>query len=197
MASKTQQLSEAGAIKPPGFLPLNVQYETMMGSVAYGVSGDSSDVDIYGFCIPHKDTVFPHLGGHIPGFGRQRKSFEQYQQHHVQYDDGKVYDLTIYNIVKFFTLAMENNPNIIDSLFTPQFCVLHATKVGQMVRERRQIFLHKGAWHKFKGYSYSQLHKSNRKNEKVVAIREFEDKHEIPKETTYEDIKEEFERRCQ
>lgn len=166
MASKTQQLTEAGAIKPPGFLPLNVQYETMMGSVAYGVSGDSSDMDIYGFCIPQKETLFPHLSGEIQGFGRQKKRFEQYQQHHVKYDDGKVYDITIYNIVKFFTLAMENNPNIVDSLFTPQFCVLHATKVGQMVRERRKIFLHRGAWHKFKGYAYSQLHKmSNKKPE--------------------------------
>ena len=27
------------------------------------------------------------------------------------------------------------------------------------MRENRRIFLHKGAWHKFKGYAYSQLHK--------------------------------------
>ena len=34
------------------------------------------------------------------------------------------YDLTIYGIVKFFSLAMHNNPNIIDSLFTPVNCIL-------------------------------------------------------------------------
>jgi len=50
-------------------------------------------------------------------------------------------------------LAMKNNPNIIDSLFTPQFCVLHTTKVGNMVRDARRSFLHKGAWHRFKGYA--------------------------------------------
>jgi hypothetical protein len=33
-----------------------------------------------------------------------------------------------------------------------------------MVRDRRRDFLHKGAWHKFKGYSYSQLHKMDIKN---------------------------------
>src|SRR4029079_528647 len=27
------------------------------------------------------------------------------------------------------------------------------------VRENRRLFLHKGAWPKFKGYAYSQLHK--------------------------------------
>ena len=70
-----------------------------------------------------------------------------------------MYDLTIYGIVKFFNLAMENNPNVIDSLFTPVNCVLHSTRVGNLVRENRKLFLHKGAWPKFKGYAYSQLHK--------------------------------------
>ena len=49
---------------------------------------------------------------------------------------------------------MENNPNIIDSLFTPATCVLHSTRVGNLVRENRKLFLHKGAWPKFKGYAY-------------------------------------------
>ena len=61
--------------------------------------------------------------------------------------------------MKFFRLAIENNPNIIDSLFTPTTCVLHSTRVGNLVRENRRLFLHKGAWPKFKGYAYSQLHK--------------------------------------
>lgn len=58
---------------------------------------------------------------------------------------------------------MDNNPNMIDSLFTPEFCVLHITKIGTMVRENRKLFLHKGSWHKFKGYAYSQLHKMTTK----------------------------------
>ena len=63
---------------------------------------------------------------------------------------GRAYDLTIYGIIKFFNLAMHNNPNIIDSLFTPVNCVLHSTRVGDIVRENRKLFLHKGAWSKFK-----------------------------------------------
>jgi hypothetical protein len=59
--------------------------------------------------------------------------------------------------VKFFQLALENNPNVIDSLFTPRRCVLSSTAVGEYIREHRTAFLHKGAWHKFKGYAYSQL----------------------------------------
>src|SRR5262245_17025761 len=135
-----------------------------MGSVAYGVSSDTSDVDVYGWAIPRKDDVFPHLRGEIPGFGTEARRFEQYQEHHIEDRDalarhGRTYDVTIFSIVKFFRLAMENNPNIIDSLFTPATCVLYSTRVGNLVRENRRLFLHKGAWPKFKGYAYSQLHK--------------------------------------
>jgi predicted nucleotidyltransferase len=162
--STLQRLADRGSIKPPRWLPSNVQYETIMGSVAYGVSSDTSDVDVYGWAIPPKEDIFPHLRGEIPGFGKHRPRFEQYQEHHVEDRDalaghGRTYDLTIFGIVKFFALAMENNPNIIDALFTPATCVLHSTRVGNLVRENRRLFLHKGAWPKFKGYAYSQLHK--------------------------------------
>jgi uncharacterized protein len=162
--STLQRLTDRGLVKPPRWLPANVQYETIMGSVAYGVSADTSDVDLYGWAIPPKDDVFPHLRGEVLGFGRQGKRFEQFQEHHVRDPDalaghGRTYDLTIFGIVKFFALAAENNPNIIDSLFTPATCVLHSTRVGNLVRENRRLFLHRGAWPKFKGYAYSQLHK--------------------------------------
>ena len=166
--SVVQQLTKRNLVHPPRFLPPNVHYETMMGSVAYGVSSDTSDTDIYGFCIPEKEQVFPHLRGEIPGFGNQIQRFEQWQEHHVMDKQalggkGREYDFTIFSIVKYFQLCMENNPNMIDSLFTPQSCVLHITQIGQMVRENRRLFLHKGAWHKFKGYAYSQMHKMDSK----------------------------------
>lgn len=162
MASTVQELKDKGLVNPPAWLPQNVAYETIMGSVAYGVSDDTSDMDVYGFCFPKKEMVFPHLAGEIFGFGTQIKRFEQYQEHHIKAEP-KEYDLTIYSIVKYFQLCMENNPNIVDSLFTPQRCVLHITHVGNMVRDNRKLFLHKGAWHKFKGYSYSQMHKMSTK----------------------------------
>jgi predicted nucleotidyltransferase len=138
----------------------------MMGSVAYGVSSDTSDMDIYGFCIPPKEELFPHLKGEIEGFGRQKQRFNQWQQHHVEDPEArKEYDFQIYNIAKYFQLCMECNPNMIDSLYTPRFCVLHSTKTGEMVRENRNMFLSKKAWHTFKGYAYQQLKKMDRKPE--------------------------------
>ncbi len=177
MPSTIQRLTKAKLIKPPKFLTTSVQYEVIMGSNAYGVSTDVSDVDIYGFCIPNRDVVFPHTIGIVNGFGKKGEIFNQYQQHHVK-DNKKEYDLTIYSIIKYFQLVMENNPNIVDSLFVPRRCIVYSTQVGEMVREARKEFLHKGAWHKFKGYAYSQLHKAQNSVPEIgTKRREDYDKH--------------------
>jgi len=160
MPSVVSRLAQNQIIHPPQWLPSNIHYEVIMGSEAYGVSSNDSDIDIYGFCIPPKDMIFPHLRGEIPGFGNQIKRFEQYQEHHIKDPDkGKEYDCSVYSIVKYFQLCMENNPNMIDSLFVPERCVLHITRIGQMIREKRKMFLHRGAKQKYIGYSFSQLHK--------------------------------------
>lgn len=163
-----QDLLNKNLIHPPRWLPDNCQYLTIMGSVAYGVSSDTSDMDLYGFCIPPKEIVFPHLAGKIIGFDKDLGIFEQWQEHHVTDSsalggNGRIYDFQVFNIVKYFSLLMENNPNMIDSIFTPANCVLHSTRIGEMVREKRKLFLHKGVWHRYKNYAYSQLHKMTTK----------------------------------
>ena len=155
-----EELVSKGLAHPPKWMVGGIQYLTYMGSIAYGVSSDNSDIDIYGFCIPPKNIVFPHTAGVIKGFGYQGEQFDQWQQHHM-YEIGsqKNYDAQIYNIVKYFQLCMDNNPNMIDSLFTPERCVVYVSEIGAKVRDNRQLFLHKGLWPKFKGYAYSQVHK--------------------------------------
>ena len=180
MPCMTDKLTTKGLINPPAFMKHNVHYEVIMGSYAYGVSTDVSDVDVYGFCIPNKDIIFPHLTGYIDGFDEQQNKFNQFQKHHViDADAGKEYDLTIYNIVKFIKLCMDNNPNMVDSLFVPQHCVLHCSHIGGMVREKRDLFLHKGSWHKFKGYAYSQLQKIRTKHSHVKMIYKLEQEYNI------------------
>jgi len=158
-------------IHPPKWMLSNTCYLTTMGSQAYGVSTDDSDLDVYGFCIPPKDMVFPHLAGEIPGFGQQVQRFEQWSEHHVRDPNKKVeYDFAVFSIVKYFQLCMENNPNMIDSLFTSRQCVIPSTPVSEHLRENRKLFLHKGSWHRFKGYAYAQKakirNKVNASNEK-------------------------------
>jgi len=166
-------LEKQKLIQPPPWLPDNVMYLTYMGSHAYGTETAESDYDIYGWCIPPKDVVFPHLAGEIAGFGKQKKRFDQYQQHHINTID-KEYDIAVYSIIRYFHLCMDNNPNMLDSLFVNRECIIHITEIGEMVRAKRKMFLHKGLFHKMKGYAYSQLHKARSKNPtgKRLALRE-------------------------
>lgn len=158
-----QKLEKAGVAHPPQWLTSNVHYEVIMGSYAYQINNELSDVDVYGFCIPRKDQIFTHLAGEVPGFGRQISRFEQYVEHHLQMDY-RVYDVTIFNIVKYFQLCMDGNPNMIDSLFVPQKCVLTCSSVAAMVREQRHLFLSKKCYHTHKGYAYAQKNKIQTKN---------------------------------
>ena len=159
-----EKLEKRKLISPPRWLGCNTAFLTIFGSMAYGCNENESDVDVVGFCIPPKEQVFPHLAGHIPGFGRQAPHFEQYLQHHIEDKDaGKSYDLTVYSIVKYFQLLMDNNPNIIDSLFIPRECIILSTQIAEKVRENKHLFLHKGLKHKYSGYAYSQLNKINSK----------------------------------
>ena len=90
MTSTTQKLMEKGlAVGAPSFLKTNVHYETIVGSHAYGVADTSvkekiPDYDVYGFAIPPKEFIFPHLAGHIPGFGPEPQGFDQWQKHAIQ-----------------------------------------------------------------------------------------------------------------
>ncbi len=184
-----QNLENRNLIKPPKWLSNSIQFLATTGSVAYGVSTDKSDNDVYGFCIPSKETLFPHLAGAILKFGTQPPSFDQYIQHGVIDVDKKCnWDITVFNIVKYFDLALICNPNVIELLFVPQDCILSITQVGQLVRENRKMFLHKGAWPKCKGYAYSSLHKMSNRNKRLEYLDEMKIKYGIPGKITLTEI---------
>jgi predicted nucleotidyltransferase len=156
-------LYERKLIQPPSWLINNVVYLTLMGSQAYGSTYENSDHDIYGICIPRKEQIFPHLSGLVHGFD-DIQGFEQWQYHNCfDPDKNRVYDFTVFGIVKYFRLLMDNNPNVIDSIFVPADCVQHITPVGQLIRDNRKMFLHKGIFYKLRGYSLAQLHKMSSK----------------------------------
>jgi hypothetical protein len=51
------------------------------------------------------------------GFGRQHERLERFQEHRVPdalAGRGRTYGTTIFGIVKYFQLAIENNPNAIE-----------------------------------------------------------------------------------
>lgn len=174
MSHLIKELYDRKLANCPAWLPLNTQYLTIMGSHAYGVADTSvkdklPDYDVYGWCIPPKEFIFKHLTGHIPGFGPQPPGFDQWQQHHCIDPDalggkGQEWDFQVFSIVKMFELCREGNPNMIDSLFTHENCVVHCTKIGRMVRDNRRLFISKEIWARFRGYAFSQMKKMESKN---------------------------------
>lgn len=173
-------LSKKGLIQVEPFILSNTQYLAIVGSTAHGVADTSvrskpSDWDIQGFCIPPKDYIFPHLRNEILNFGTRGPNFHEYEKHHVfdkeaQNGVGRQYDLKIYSIVKYFDLGLSGNPNILDSLFTPEECVIHGTIAGRMVRDNRKLFVSKLVWNSFRGYAFGQLKKMTDRKAKGARV---------------------------
>lgn len=116
------------------------------GSHAYGLDTPESDLDVKGVTVPPKEFFF--------GFTQK---FEQFTS-----PDGSDPDMVVYNIRKFFTLASDCNPNLIEVLWADESDYLVMTELGRMVVSARADFLAKVAKHRFSGYAMSQLKKINR-----------------------------------
>lgn len=195
MSKLIEKLINKNLISPPSFLKDTIQYLCITGSAAYGVANIDSDLDIYGYCIPPKSILFPHMAGYIQGLDKGIPKFDQWQQHHItDSEEGKEYDFSIYSILKYFRLVMDGNPNMIDTLFVPRNLIIHTTKLHEVVRENRKLFLSKKVWHTFKGYSYSQLHKMSIKSDapEYHNVIKFEDDHKIDRKTKFLDIEQEM-----
>lgn len=156
---------------------LKTHYEVIMGSTAYGVANNTSDMDMYGVYCPPIDMIFPEASGTLRGFGPQInfKNVDSFQRHHI-IDGHKEYDLSLYSIIMYFNKCMDNNPNMIDSLFVPDRCIVHQDAVGEIMRENRRIFLHKGIHKKLMGYAFGEFKKiksQTREGKRAASIEEF------------------------
>jgi predicted nucleotidyltransferase len=124
---------------PQDWIESRTIYKVISGSHAYGLNTENSDIDIRGVCVPPRS--------YIVGM----RNFEQYEEK-------KPNDLTIYGIHKFFKLASDCNPNIIELLFiTDPKLILLNSKYWDKVVKNRHLFLSQRAKHTYSGYAYSQL----------------------------------------
>lgn len=121
-------------------------FVTKHGSQAYGTSTPTSDTDYKGFCIPPKKYFY--------GFNSR---FEQAEFKHAP--DNSTPDMVIYDIRKFFKLAAECNPSIIEVLYTdPSSWVMYGDDFLEIL-DNRDLFLSKKAKFTFSGYAVAQLKK--------------------------------------
>lgn len=116
----------------------HIIFECIVGSQAYGTNNKFSDFDYSGVMIPGYEYFL--------GF----KKVEQFQGY-------KNVDKTIYEIRKALTLVADNNPNMLDLLYTPQRCIVKSTKFWEKILENRSLFLSKRVRYTFSGYAIAQL----------------------------------------
>jgi predicted nucleotidyltransferase len=121
----------------------SVVYLTIHGSHSYGTNIATSDMDYRGFAIPPKEYFFGY-----------QKNFENYVQ--------KEPDLTIFELRKFFRLALENNPNVLEILYTNPEHHIHINPIIESILDNKHLFLSKKAKHTFSGYAVSQLKRIQR-----------------------------------
>lgn len=108
------------------------------GSHAYGLATPESDIDIKGVAVPPRE--------YFHGFVHR---FDQAETHDP--------DMVVYGIQKFFALAADCNPNIIEVLWADETDYRVLTVHGRMLVDMREDFLSKKARHTFAGYAHAQL----------------------------------------
>ena len=135
---KRGPIGEASLTSEDEGLDRFVIYRCIIGSTAYGLSRENSDVDRRGIYLPPADLQWSLYG--VP---------EQLENEETQ----ECY----WELQKFLGLALKANPNVLECLFTP--LVEHATEVADAILERRGIFLSKLVFQTYNGYVMSQFKK--------------------------------------
>lgn len=110
------------------------------GSHAYGTNTPASDEDFKGIAIPPKEYF---LG-----------SANRFEQAELKAPNP---DAVIYDIRKFFVLAADCNPNIIEVLHTDASDHFVVDKIGEKILENKDNFLSKKIKFTFSGYAVAQL----------------------------------------
>lgn len=118
-------------------------YRCIHGSRAYGTHTPLSDYDYKGIAIAPLEYYL--------GFSKRFEQSEKYVS------KGQDIDEVIYDIQKFFKLAADCNPNIIEVIFCDENEVLFCDKFGKMILDIREKFISKRAKFTFTGYAVSQL----------------------------------------
>jgi len=128
------------------------------GSVAHGMYVPKSDPD----SIDDKDVMGIYIGPleHYLGFGR-KDVYEQWEGE---------WDCVFYELRKFIDLLLNCNPNVLSLLWLKPNGIIYETPVGTRLREQRDLFVTKKAYHSFSGYAHAQFKKMISFNQEAQSL---------------------------
>ncbi|HEU4388797.1 MAG TPA: nucleotidyltransferase domain-containing protein [Blastocatellia bacterium] len=115
------------------------------GSIAHDMYVPKNDPD----SIDDKDVmgVFVAPVEHYLGFGRSA----------VKEKFVGEWDAVSYEVRKFIGLLLKCNPNVLSMLWLPDQHVIFAHELGRYLKENRDTFVSKVAYHSFSGYAHGQF----------------------------------------
>ncbi|MBI1256955.1 MAG: nucleotidyltransferase domain-containing protein [Chloroflexi bacterium] len=127
-----------------------VIFRCIVGSKAYGLDHENSDVDRRGIYLPPADLHWSMFG--VP---------EQLENDAAQ----EVY----WELEKFLVLALKANPNILEALYSP--LIEQVTPLAQQLIDLRAIFLSRLIYQTYNGYVMSQFKKLEKDLENYGTLR--------------------------
>lgn len=130
---------------------------SVSGSHSYGMSTENSDLDMRGIIIPPKEYF---LG--LSNFEQTNIMTDLELNINFKYDKTKPSDIQRLSLIKFVSLALDCNPNIIEQLFVPDDCILLMTDYWKQILNIKNDFLSTRAFYSFSGYAFSQLSRIKR-----------------------------------
>jgi predicted nucleotidyltransferase len=115
-----------------------VIYRCVIGSRAYGLEDDQSDIDYRGVFLPPAELHWSLYG--MP---------DQIESHATQEH--------YWELQRFLVLALKANPNVLECLYTP--LVEHKTPLAEELLGMREAFLSRLVYQTYNGYVASQFKK--------------------------------------
>jgi predicted nucleotidyltransferase len=135
---KESEIGDADLTAMRGNLNERVIYRCVIGSQAYGLAGEGSDIDRRGIYLPPADLHWSLYG--VPDQLENDSTQEAY-----------------WEIQKFLVMALKANPNVLECLYTPM--VEKATPLAAKLLAMRSIFLSRIVFQTYNGYVLSQVKK--------------------------------------
>lgn len=135
---KEGQLSAGRSLDDHADLYQRVIYQCVIGSQAYGLAGEGSDVDRRGIYLPTAEQYWSLTP--LP----EQLECDQTQE-------------AYWELKKFLVLALKANPNVLECLYSP--LVEKLSPLAMELLEMREIFLSRLVYQTFNGYVSSQFKK--------------------------------------
>jgi len=157
---RSDQPLPASPERPWSAYEAHVVYAAVMGSVAYGLADEGSDVDERGVFVPPAEWHWSLQP--LP---------EQVEFDRPGDDGGRGADVCWWEIEKFVRLALKGNPAILELLWVPERCLLRCEGFGNELRGLRDAFLSRYLYRTYSGYVLSQFKRMRRDVERGRPIR--------------------------